>query len=112
MTELPSPDDLARALFVALWHGGPDALIVGDPLGAHWWDGKLLQGATLDGEFDLRRAAEWLLSYLRNPNGAVVIPPGEHTLYDEPVADGSAAFLLEQLWRSGIRASIAVPGDE
>ena len=106
MTELPSPDDLAWALFVALWHGGPNALIVGDPTGAHWWDGELLQGATIDGEFDLRRAAEWLLSYLRNPNGAVVIPPGEHTLYDEPVADGSAAFLLEQLWRSGIRASI------
>lgn len=111
MTELPSPDDLALALFVALRHGGPAALIVGDTLGAHWWDGELLQGATIDGEFDLRRAAEWLLSYLRNPNGAVVIPPGAHTLY-ETVVDGSGAFLIEQLWRSGIKASIAAPGDE
>lgn len=54
-------DALAHDLLAALRDGSTDALIDGDPLESSYFEGKLVGGVLLDGHFDLRRAAMYLL---------------------------------------------------
>ncbi|WP_217568817.1 hypothetical protein [Mesorhizobium sp. GbtcB19] len=55
---------LAQAIYDALASSGSTAIIEGDPLIAEYHDGDLIDGVTLDGLFDFKKAASLLHTYL------------------------------------------------
>lgn len=58
-------DNLACALFKALCAGNPKGLVIGEPLEkVCYFEGELLDGVLVDGVFDLKRAASFLIDYL------------------------------------------------
>ncbi len=71
--------DLASALYDALDDSSTNALMDGDPTeDANYFDGDIINGVLLDGQFDLNKTATSFVAKVAKL--LIEVPPGTHTL--------------------------------